>query len=181
MNNVSVKRSLQDWQEDSVEANNLFDLAWTCVSGGLRKPMSSWCISGKIFPDKAPEVNHSGSHRQEWKNHQPIRVIVVEKGTDRDTYESLKKVVGPKPGTESAFWYFLTKNMQDGQAYSFETIKGLGLPVEVSDAVLQKLLSGFVRVEWLKREKKNRVSHYTILTNNKFENKVIDPYIYMSR
>lgn len=160
---IKIRRSMDSWMIAKTDDGNLARLQWTDVQGGNRMPMSSYCISG-VVPQEAidGDVAHSGSHREEWKNHQPLRVVVLKKDNDAAAYLELKKEVGPKPGRELISWDRIAAAMQPGEIYSFEAIREFIGKTKVGDNTIRGMLREFIKMDLLTARRQNRKTAYQI-------------------
>jgi hypothetical protein len=96
MNHVRIRRQWNDWRIATVPFDRLSGLHWDNVSGGVQAPAPQFFIHGYVRCDDVDgEIAHScvhgeGPHR--------IKVCVVKKDNDPQTWAQLIEIVGPKPG-----------------------------------------------------------------------------------
>ena len=92
---VLIRRQWNDHRIGEVELDDLDDLRWDTVSGGVRTRAPQPFIHGYVSCEKVHgEISHSGIH-----GNCPhyIKVTVVKKGNCRDVWNELLILAGPKP------------------------------------------------------------------------------------
>jgi hypothetical protein len=93
--NVFIRRQWPDHRVGSVKFDDLDDLHWDVISGGVAKVTPHPFIHGYVLCDRVQgEIAHSCLHGQ---GPHRIKVCVVKKDNGPETYEQLLAIVGPKP------------------------------------------------------------------------------------
>ena len=174
MATVKIRRSMDSYNIAEIDDGALHEFKWTKYPGGNHIKMRSECISALAPQSKIQGyIDHSGQHREEWMNVQPIRVVILKSDNDPDLYLELKKIVGPKPGPEGTIWDVLRKNMETGRGYSFEEIEEMDRISDYNESVIRSAIRELVKLDLLEAIKDKRPFHYKILSRNDFRGKYI--------
>jgi hypothetical protein len=95
MNHVRIRRQWNDWRIATVPFDGLSGLRWDTVSAGVRAPTPQFFIHGYVAcTDVVGEIAHSCAHGE---GPHRIKVCVVKKDNDAQTWARLLEIVGPKP------------------------------------------------------------------------------------
>ena len=101
---IYIRRQWNDWRIGSVPLSKLHHLAWDECSGGVmtRTPqpfIHGYCWCNEVEGEIAHSCRHgAGPH---W-----IKVCVVKKDNERDAFEQLLEIVGPKPIRKEGKWIY---------------------------------------------------------------------------
>jgi hypothetical protein len=92
---LRVRRAWRDWQIGEVAWRDISDLHWDWTSGGVRIPCPQPFVMGYVSCDKVRgEIAHSCRHGE---GPHRIKVTLVKKDQDKETWAKILEVVGPKP------------------------------------------------------------------------------------
>ena len=92
---VNVRRQWNDWKVGRVQWESLMDPRWDTTSGGVNSRAPQPFIHGYVLcTDVEGDISHSCRHGQ---GPHRIKVCIVKKDNDRDTWRRLLEAVGPKP------------------------------------------------------------------------------------
>ena len=95
---VTVKRNPQDhdYQTATYKLEDFSRPKWDRKSGGIMRPFNDYYICGYVYCNEAMsgEVAHSCLHGT--FPHE-IKVCVIKKYTDKESYKILLEIVGEKP------------------------------------------------------------------------------------
>lgn len=92
---VYIRRQWNDWRIGEVGLSQLRNLDWDNLSGGVFKKAPHYFIHGYVWCDEVDgEIAHSCMHGY---GPHSIKVCVVKKDNDNETFDRLLSVVGPKP------------------------------------------------------------------------------------
>lgn len=99
MNNekyVWVRRQWNNWLKGKVKMESLQDLHWDNMSGGVMSIAPQYFIHGYILCTDIieGEIAHSCAHGE---GPHRIKVCIVKKDNDKEIFDELLKIVGPKP------------------------------------------------------------------------------------
>lgn len=172
---VKIRRSMDSYQCAEIEDGDLGEFKWTRYPGGNHIKMRSECISALAPLSKIDgHVAHSGQHREEWMNNQPIRVVILKSDNEPGVYIELKKIVGPKPGPEGTIWDVLREKMLTGREYTFEDIEEMGAISNYSESVIRNAIRELVKLDLLESIQDKRPFRYKIISRNDFHGKYIN-------
>jgi hypothetical protein len=95
MNHVRIRRQWNDWRIASAPIDRLSGLRWDKVPGDVRAPAPQFFIHGYVAcTDVVGEIAHSCAHGE---GPHSIKVSVVKKDNDAQTWAQLIEIVGSKP------------------------------------------------------------------------------------
>ena len=163
---VKIRRSMVSYQIAETDSESLHNMEWRRIPGGNQIPMPDYCISAIVPQEEIHgEVAHSGMHREEWMNHEPLRVVILKKDNDPHTYMNLKSVAGPKPGKEKRIWAVISTSLSPWTFYSIGDI-AIILGAAYSDGVVRRVLHDFSVMGLLAKSRKKQGLCYMISDNN---------------
>ena len=164
---IRIRRSMASYQIAAIDSDSIYNLEWRRIPGGNQIPMPDHCISAIVPQEKINgEIAHSGMHREEWMNHEPLRVVILKKDNDQHTYMDLKSSVGPKPGKEKRIWAAISASLQPGSIYPIGDIVSI-LNDAYSEGVIRRVLNDFSSMGLLAKFRKKQGLCYTILSKDK--------------
>ncbi len=92
---VYIRRQWNDTERiGSVALNQIRDVRWDCISGGVQAPTPQLFLHGYVRCDEIEgEVAHSCMHGD---GPHSIKVCIVKKDNDKKTFNRLIDIAGPK-------------------------------------------------------------------------------------
>ena len=92
---VRIRRQWNDWRVAAVCLDDLGDLHWDTISGGVQALAPQPFIHGYVQCDRVEsDIAHSCWHGE---GPHSIKVCIVKKDNDSGIWKKLMSIVGPKP------------------------------------------------------------------------------------
>lgn len=92
---VYIRRHSSDWKVGYVSQNEIDDLHWDTVSGGVGRVSPQPFIHGYVSCDRVrDEISHSCAHGE---GPHRIKVLIVKKDNSKQIFDWALSCAGPKP------------------------------------------------------------------------------------